>query len=116
MRHIDHVILERAKQLVEQGWVQGRQAETKWGTNCSPMSKEAVRFCMGGAVVRAAAEIFGETDLNKISSAEARVRRLLKAANSEIGFGIFYRNTIERFNDRATKKEILAAFDKALMF
>jgi hypothetical protein len=114
MRHIDHVILERAKQLVEQGWVQGRQAETTSGANCSPMSAQAVRFCMAGAVVRAAADIFGTTDLKKISSAEARVRRLLKAANSEIGFGIFNRNTIERFNDRATKEQVLAAFDKAL--
>jgi hypothetical protein len=114
MRHIDHVILERAKQLVEQGWVKGRQAETQWGANCSPLSEEAVRFCMGGAVVRAAADIFGATDLKRIRNAEARVRRLLKAANSEIGFGILNPNTIERFNDRATKKEVLAAFDEAL--
>jgi hypothetical protein len=116
MRQIDYVILEGAKRLVEQGWVQGRRAETESGVNCSPISEQAVKFCMAGAVVRAAADIFGVADAKRTRDAELRVRRLLKGANNEIGFGLLNPNTIERFNDRATKEEVLAAFDKALKF
>jgi hypothetical protein len=118
MRPIEYVVLERAKRLVEKGWTRGRMAYKGDGEiECTPFDPEATGFCMGGALVRAAADVFGEcaqsvADLSaQAMVAQTRARELIEAANcKEVVV-----TTIERFNDRAlTKDEVLAAFDRAL--
>jgi hypothetical protein len=113
MRAIEYVVLERAKQLVIQGWITEEYAVKRNGHSCDPLHPKAAKFCLGGAILRAAAEVFGEDvpsigDLSlEALTAHTRARELVEDAN--------HLATIEDFNDNAeSKHEVIAACDKAL--
>jgi hypothetical protein len=115
MRSIEYIVVARAKQLVEQGWITGGQAVMRNGRPCNPLHPHAAKFCLGGAIVPAAAEILGDASAADISDltmptlvAQTRARKLVVAANNIA--------TIELFNDSASKDAVLAACDRALAF
>jgi hypothetical protein len=116
MRSIEHVVLERAKRLVEQGWTCFRYAANEFDYDCELFDPHAAQFCTGAALLRAAVEVVGETEARSMGGlslkarlAHSRARELLEHANK-------LTTTIEAYNDGATKEEVLAAFDRALAF
>ena len=56
-------LLQRASQLIDQrsGWTRDHFARDRHSHPVSPSSKRAVRFCVGGALLRATHEQFGIT-------------------------------------------------------
>jgi hypothetical protein len=114
MRSIEYIVLERAKQLVTQGWTTEEFAVKRNGHSCDPLHPKAARFCLGGAILRAAAELFGETSAGEVGNLSMRVimaqtnaRELVERAN--------HLTTIEEFNDEAeSKEEVIAACNRAL--
>lgn len=60
---MDGKILRRAAELVEQGHCKNFLAATGDGLGLfDPLLPQAERWCMGGAIIKATAEITGETD------------------------------------------------------
>jgi hypothetical protein len=53
----DAKVLRRAAELVAQGWCQGHYAEDAEGTGVGSASPNAVKWCLQGAVHRAASEL-----------------------------------------------------------
>jgi len=116
MRSIEYIVLERAKQLVKKGWVAETYAVDKHGDDCDVLDPAAVAFCMGGAILRAAAEVFGDnarsTGYLRLATVctHAKARELVEA---ELPRHQRF-TTIEEFNDPTSKKRVVAAFDWVL--
>jgi ketosteroid isomerase-like protein len=58
-KSLNHMILERAIELVEAGWAQGVWAHDARGMPCDWQSDDAVAFCVVGAILRAHQELLG---------------------------------------------------------
>jgi hypothetical protein len=93
--------LRRAKALIKKGWCKGSFARDKNGMGVPFNSPQAVKFCMLGAVYRAAGSSSNNlaTDLYHI---------LCKVMP----------NTVSYFNDKFGRKksQILAKFDQAINY
>lgn len=115
-------VLQRARALVDKGWCKGVSATNAEHIGVHPLDDEAVCWCAGGAIDRAA------VDLNAILATSYLARERLEASIDrhspdirEIRENAGYDPcdlimTVIAFNDRdgTTKEEVLRMFDLAI--
>lgn len=88
-------VLTRAKKLVEKGWTCGTGARDKYGHKVHIHSKNAVRFCAGGAIFKSAQnEALG-------------VAAITSLKNTVKGDVVWW-------NDRSTEEQVIDGFNKAI--
>lgn len=97
-------VLQRARELItdENNWCQGVYALNRHGRIVNVEDRFAVRFCMNGALARAAGLSINEVEKGEIMR---HLRPFLNGNNLHFA---------HRFNDDHTHAEVLAAFDKAI--
>jgi hypothetical protein len=94
-------VLETARELIEKGWTRGAEARDEYGNAKGWKSKKAVCFCAIGAIWKADGKAFGPVgDL-----AQYTLVSCIRTPG------------IAQWNDspRRTKKQVLAAFDRAIV-
>ncbi len=96
-------ILIRAKQLlIDYGWTQKRFARDKFGNVTRPRLKNAVCFCIGGAIMRAS----GPNTNKNCHLANKALGLLVNVVKENI--------YIWNDNPKRNKDQVLKAFDKAI--
>lgn len=90
-------VLREARRYIDAGWAIGAEARNRYGESISPQDVNAIRFCMIGAVRRAAG---GNTVLS---------RQVLRLMRRRVGVWVLH-----RWNDSHRKSDVLAAFDSAI--
>lgn len=100
---LDHIILQRAIELVEAGWTQHTVARTAKGTFVDWRSSQAVAFCAVGAILRAMDEVLGPNEAQKF----VRFSQLIAPLN-ESSQKLMY------VNDTTDKVQTLAAMRQCL--
>lgn len=97
-------VLQRARELIadENNWCQGVYALNRHGRIVNVEDRFAVRFCMNGALARAAGLSINEVEKGEIMR---HLRPFLNGNNLHFA---------HRFNDTHAHAEVLAAFDKAI--
>lgn len=116
----DHtlMILTRARQILDLGYVIGDLSQDKNGSTVHPTDEAAVRFCAVGSVLRASHELYADIDYDAIVSWDnngghlgtSMARDLLDMAAKTL-----YRKAKVYFvNDNYTKQETLNCFDWAI--
>lgn len=89
-------VLRKARALIDIGWTKGASARNKRHESTSCLAPNAICWCIGGAIDRAAAEL----DVDSFEAYNA------------LGMDL---DAIIAFNDsQPSKKPILALFDRAL--
>jgi hypothetical protein len=96
-------VLELARAKLSVAFCQEQYALNSKGEGVSWASDDAVSFCASGAIKVAAYNI-GDLLFNR------RVTDLILSVNNIPDF------ILVQFNDRSTKEEVLAAFDKAIAY
>jgi hypothetical protein len=101
---VERQIVQRARALIAtpQTWSQGEFARDGFGAPVSWRSPEATRFCIWGALNRAAREMCSDRQ-QRIRLADHAARALRGTAAS-----------ISRLNDNGTHADILALIDRYL--
>jgi hypothetical protein len=91
-------VLKRAKERIERGWCRGQFAVNAHNEPVSELSQEACRWCTSGAFYAVC------NDMDERNMARDVFRKVIDDEN------------ITRWNDSPgrTKREVLAAFDKAI--
>ena len=114
---IKKTVLERARVLVQNGWVQGVGATDNEGVECSILSPEATCFCPSAAIVRVCNEYAdsGEIPYGSVDEVEDAVydeylQFVLDGGNWVTCSSIPYWND----KDERTKEEVLSVFDKTI--
>ena len=98
-------VLERARELIEQGWTTGTMAREANGSPCSYASPYAVRWCANGALWQAAIETPGPTGRHFVAAGKQLERTIPT-----------YIQLISTWNDHNTRTaaEVLETFDLAI--
>ena len=98
-------ILERAAELVEQGWTQRTTARTASGNQCDSASPFACKWCAVGAIERAGCE----SRYSRTDKAVALVRDAVEPSAFPFQF-------LSEWNDERgrTQAEVVAAFRRAI--
>jgi hypothetical protein len=101
---VERRIVERARALIAapQTWTQGEFARNDLGEPVSWRSREAARFCIWGALNRAAREMTSDERL-RVRLADTAARALRGTTPS-----------ISRLNDSGTHADVLALIDRYL--
>jgi len=99
-------LFRRARDLVAKGWTQGCHAISTDGTACDPTAINACKWCLDGALIRAAREA-------PESIRYFDIKQVLKAANNW-SYDFRYAD----WNDvkGRTQDEVLSALDKAIRY
>jgi hypothetical protein len=66
LRTIEYIVFEWANRPIERGWTCFRYAANEFDLECGKFDPHAAQFCAGAALVRAAVEVFGETQARSI--------------------------------------------------
>ncbi len=106
-------VLKSARKIIENAdnWTQGVLARKADNSNCKVADAEACKFCMVGAVLKAAD--IGEPTLaepNKYLFYDQLYRRL----SQYLGVADADRMYLGKFNDESKHEDVLAAFDRAI--
>ena len=88
--------LEKALKLIKRGWTKDDFAKNKNNRSCSPFSSKAVKWCAAGAITRVCD--------NNYALRHAVQNCLTDLLNLQIHY----------WNDHATKKDVIAGFQKAI--
>ena len=101
---LERHIIERARALIATpaSWTQGEFARDAEGAGVSWRSREAVQFCVWGALNRAAYDTTGDRR-QAVALADRAARTLRKGTGSLSGT-----------NDRGNHADVLAVFDACL--
>ncbi|KAB2938018.1 MAG: hypothetical protein K8F92_15660 [Hyphomicrobium sp.] len=70
-KSIERMVIERAIELLKQGWTDGPLAIDAKGRAVSPWSEKAVAWCAWGSLQRAALEVTGKVNLRLVDKIEA---------------------------------------------
>lgn len=109
------LMLARAAELLSdpKRWARRVGARNAKGRKCDPLSAEAVRWCLGGALFKAAYELTGDRD--------RAAKMAVKCGCSALGcLGLIDEEGrltcpgVEFFNDLATHAEVLGRVNEAL--
>lgn len=95
--------LEAARAKIVQGWTQGGNAEDARGYNVAPHDDSAVRWCARGAILSVTKPACWSYESGRYIAA---IEAFRDCAGSTV---IDYND-----DDKRTKKEVLAVFDKAI--
>lgn len=108
-------ILVEARALINKGWVQGTAARNEHREAVHELSKEAVCFCILGALHHAA-EISFMDGMHPNTTFSGGVYVQLFEAKKAIAQNLAGAPDILSFNDHpgTTKEKVLALFDRAL--
>lgn len=98
--------LDRAQQLLQHGWIQGREAIDKDGNSCPPESDLAVAYCEIGAV-KAVTHYDPDPDV-----AYRYCLSILDAANALV----IEKGSVPAVNDTTTHEHVLQMFDRAKQY
>jgi hypothetical protein len=101
---LERQVIEQARALIADpaAWTQGEFARDADGTPVSWRSREAVQFCLWGALNRAAYDMTGDKR-RSITLADRAAAAMRKPGGS-----------LSRVNDTGTHRDVLAIFDTYL--
>jgi hypothetical protein len=102
-RNLQREILARARRLIGEPrrWTRYAAARDSRGSRCAPNDDRAARYCVYGALLRAAFELTGNN---------RRAEVLARAAENEIRPD----ERISKFNDSHSHRAVLRLIDEAL--
>lgn len=107
-------ILVVARSRINRGWVRGHEAVNASGRSVSPLSQEAVAWCLAGSMTH-----FNTDDDIQCSCTEA-ARIVSRIIDSDLDDSVRYQSSvymiIADFNDdiRRKKEDIISVLDKAI--
>lgn len=99
-------VLTEALELIKNGWIQGSDAQMDIGVKVSAYDKDATKFCMTGAIRKAANPVHGDGDLALLSLQKALKKYLC----------LPFEPSIALWNDAfgRTKEEVIKIFELAM--
>jgi hypothetical protein len=98
-----HQILQRARNLIEAGWIQGGFAKDAKGNRVACTSPDAVCFCAVGALLRAAHEI-APSDHDVYLKAKQQIMNRITTIGEM---------NITTWNDHTSRDDVLRVFNQA---
>lgn len=106
--------LRKAKQLIQDGWIQYHEAKTKAGRITDATAENAARFCILGAIDRVRS--FATQDENGILISKFDMYTTLKIKLKKELPQQFKFEPLHVFNDASTttKADVLALFDRTI--
>lgn len=120
----DIEVLTRMRTLLNNGWVQGTNAQDAEGNNQNPDTPGATCFCLGGALLKIVCEYMEKYEVSGvdawISLGEPFYRNIsdhiVKSLSEDKLRQILWENQLAYINDRlcSTKEEVLALIDTTI--